>query len=224
MGAGNGVRSMVRGLSHRRSNARSAGGEEYEKKRKTIISAAAAIFREKGYAAANGDDIAKKASMDRASLYYYYAGKQEIFRDMVGEAVLANVLMAEQIAAAVEPPESKLRRLIEGLFSSYSRHYPYLFVFVQEEMTRLTKDKSIWSATMKRLDKRFDDAVIKIIQTGLDDGSFKTEGDARLTAVAIIGMCNWSHRWFDPNRGTDGAKVAEVFSDLVLKGLVAKAD
>jgi AcrR family transcriptional regulator len=215
---------MIRGLSNRRTNARSAGGEEYEKKRKAIISAAASIFREKGYAAANGDDIAKKARMDRASLYYYYAGKQEIFRDMVGEAVLDNVLMAEQIAGSTESPESKLRRLIEGLFSSYSRHYPYLFVFVQEEMTRLTKDKSNWSATMKRLDRRFDDAVIKIIQTGIDDHSFTTQGDARLTAAAIIGMCNWSHRWFDPNRGHDSAKIAAVFSDLALKGVLSKTD
>jgi TetR/AcrR family transcriptional regulator, cholesterol catabolism regulator len=211
----------MRGLSSRRSNARSAGGEEYEKKRMAIILAAASIFREKGYAAANGDDIAKKAKMDRASLYYYYAGKQEIFRDMVGEAVTDNVLMAEQIAASDDAPAGKLRRLIEGLFSSYARHYPYLFVFVQEEMTRLTKDKSNWSITMKRLDKRFDEAVIKIIQNGLDDGSFNP-GDARLMAVGIIGMCNWSHRWFDPGRGTDGAKVATAFSDLVLKGMIAK--
>jgi AcrR family transcriptional regulator len=212
---------MVRGLSNRRSNARSAGGEEYEKKRKAIISAAASIFREKGYSAANGDDIAKKAMMDRASLYYYYAGKQEILRDMVGEAVTDNVLMAEQAAASDDAPAGKLRRLIESLFSSYVRHYPYLFVFVQEEMTRLTKDKSSWSITMKRLDKRFDDAVIKIIQQGMDDESFNP-GDARLTAVGIIGMCNWSHRWFDPNRGGDGIKVATAFSDLVLNGLIAK--
>jgi AcrR family transcriptional regulator len=212
----------MQGLSSRRSNARSAGGEEYEKKRKAIISAAAAIFREKGYAAANGDDIAKKARMDRASLYYYYAGKQEIFRDMVGEAVNDNVLMAEQIAASSDTPASKLRRLIEGLFTSYVRHYPYLFVFVQEVMTRLTKDKSNWSTTMRGLDKRFDDAVIKLIQTGLDDGSFTAQGDARLTAVAIIGMCNWSHRWFDPSRGIGGSQVAAAFSDLVLKGLTSK--
>jgi TetR/AcrR family transcriptional regulator, cholesterol catabolism regulator len=214
---------MVRGLSSRRTNARSAGGEEYERKRKGIISAAASIFREKGYAAANGDDIAQKAGMDRATLYYYYAGKQEIFRDMVGEAVLANVLMAEDIAASKERAEIKLRGLIEGLFSSYARHYPYLFVFVQEEMTRLTKDTSNWSATMKRLDRRFDDAVIKIIQTGIDDRSFTTQGDARLMATAIIGMCNWSHRWFDPNRGHDGAKIAKAFSDLVLGGVLSKA-
>jgi TetR/AcrR family transcriptional regulator, cholesterol catabolism regulator len=212
----------MRGLSTRRSNARSTGSEEYEKKRKAIISAAASIFREKGYAAANGDDIAKRAKMDRASLYYYYAGKQEIFRDMVGEAVTDNVLMAEQIVDSNDAPAGKLRRLIEGLFGSYVRHYPYLFVFVQEEMARLTKDKSAWSATMRRLDKRFDDAVIKIIETGLKDGSFTTQGDARLAAYGIIGMCNWSHRWFDPNRGNDGAKVAATFSDLVLRGIVTK--
>jgi hypothetical protein len=37
-------------------------------------------------------------------------------------------------------------------------------------------------------------------------------------------MCNWSHRWFDPNRGHDGAKIASAFSDLVLKGVLSKTD
>src|ERR1700721_2949984 len=111
---------MVQVLSDRRSNARSAGGEEYEKRRKAILLAAASIFREKGYAAANGDDIAKKAGMDRASLYYYYGGKQEIFRDMVGEAVTGNGLMAEPISAPGAFPPNKRTRRIEGLFCSYA--------------------------------------------------------------------------------------------------------
>jgi AcrR family transcriptional regulator len=199
--------------------ARNASGDEYEKKRKTIVLAAAAVFREKGYDAANGGDIARKAGMDRASIYYYYKGKKEIFRDMVGAAVTDNVLMAERIAAADDRPASKLRALVEGLFASYARHYPYLFVYVQEDMTRLMSDKTAWSKNMESLGKRFDEAVVKIIQAGLDDGSFRTKANARLLAAGIIGMCNWSHRWFDPGRKLDGSQIAAAFSDMVVDGL-----
>ncbi len=215
---------MVRNISSRRLSARNAGGEEYDKKRNTIRVAAAAVFREKGYEAVSGDDSAKRAGMDRASIYYYYDGKKEIFCDMVGGAVTDNVLMAEAIEASDDSPSSKLRCLIEGLFSSYARHYPYLFVYVQEDMTRLMNAKTAWSSDMISLGKRFDDAVINIIQAGLDDGSLRTKANAKLLAIGIIGMCNWSHRWFDPSRRLDGDKIAAAFSDMVIDGLASKID
>jgi AcrR family transcriptional regulator len=211
---------MTRDISSRRLKARNASGDEYEKKRKAILLAAAEVFREKGYDAAKGGDIAKKSGMDRASIYYYYKGKKEIFRDIVGEAVTDNVLMAERVAVSDDRPSSKLRGLIEGLFASYARHYPYLFVYVQEDMTRLMSDKDAWSKNMRSLNKRFDEAVVKIIQAGLDDGSFRTKANARLLAAGIIGMCNWSHRWFDPGRKLDGTQVAAALSDMVVDGLV----
>jgi hypothetical protein len=40
-----------------------------------------------------------------------------------------------------------------------------------------------------------------------------------LLAAGIIGMCNWSHRWFDPARKLDGTQVAAAFSDMVVEGL-----
>src|ERR1700710_846947 len=115
---------MDSNISNRRINARKLGDDEYEKKRKRIITGAAAVFREKGYDAANVGDIAKKAGIDRASIYYYYKGKTELFREMVEEANIGNVVMAEQIAASDEIPLDKLRILIERLFESYEVHFP----------------------------------------------------------------------------------------------------
>lgn len=209
---------MDSNISSRRINARKTGDDEYEKKRKKIITGAAAVFREKGYQAANVGDIAKKAGIDRASIYYYYKGKTELFHEMVEEANFGNVVMAEQIAASDDTPLSKLRILIERLFESYERHYPYLFVYVQEDMTRVLSDKTAWSVKMRALSRRFDTAVISIIQDGLDDGTFGTKGNAKLLAAGIIGMCNWSHRWFEPGKH-DVHQIALSFSDMILHGL-----
>ena len=63
---------------------------------------------------------------------------------------------------------------------------------------RLLSDKSAFSKEMLSLSKRFDKAVITIIQEGLDDGSFQSKGYARLIMAGIVGMCNWSHRWYEP--------------------------
>jgi AcrR family transcriptional regulator len=213
---------MDSNISSRRLNARKTGDDEYEKKRRKIIVGAAAVFREKGYEASNVGDIAKRAGIDRASIYYYYKGKTELFREMVEEAITSNVVMAEQIAASDDVPLRKLRSLVERLFESYERHYPYLFVYVQEDMARMLSDQTAWNVKMRSLSKRFDHAIVKIIQDGLDDGTFGTKGNARLLAAGIMGMCNWSHRWFEPGK-FDRNQIALTFSDMILDGLKSRA-
>ena len=212
---------MSSNISSRRVNARKAGAEDYERKRKTIFEAAAGVFKDKGYVAASVEDIARTAGINRASVYYYYSGKQDLFRDMVAGAVTGNVLMAERIAETPDPPDRKLRNLIAGLFASYETHYPYLFVYVQEDMARLAAGRSVWSLEMRSMNRRFDKAVLNILGEGLADGTFRSSGDERLLAAAVIGMCNWSHRWYEPGRGPNRETVVKVFTDMVLNGLCA---
>ena len=121
--------------SIRRKNARRTGDPDYQRKRTAIVAAAAAAFKELGFAASSVDDIARRAGLDRTSIYYYYPGKKELFHEMVAGAMAGNVLMAEQIAESAAAAEVKLRNLIAGLFESYEKHYPYLFIYVQEDST-----------------------------------------------------------------------------------------
>ena len=76
---------------------------------------------------------------------------------------------------------------------------------------------------MRSLARRFDRAVIGIIEDGMRDGSFQSKANAWLIAAGITGMCNWSHRWFEPDRKLDPTLIAEAFSDMVLNGLVTAA-
>ena len=206
-------------ISTRRLSARRSANDDYERRRAQIIAAAAALFKEKGFEATTVDDIARKADIDRASIYYYYKGKKELFREMAQAAMTGNVLMAEQIASGSEPAPTKLALLIEGLFESYERHYPYLFVFVQVDMAKILHDKGAWSGAIRSLSRRFDHAITAMIQQGIDDGTFQPKGEARLLAAGITGMCNWSHRWFEPGGKHDRHQIAKAFSDMVINGL-----
>src|SRR6202021_2457293 len=114
------------------------------------------------------------------------------YRDVVGEAVRENVKMVEELRAVQQPAKQKLAMLIQRLMESYEVHYPYLYVFVQENMAHM-EDDTAWNREIKHLSRRFNDAVRGIIQKALDEGSlgFPVK-DARFIANGIIGMCNWS--------------------------------
>ncbi len=206
-------------IAQRRALARITDEPEYRIRREELIKAAARVFSKKGLRAAKLDDIAREFGKDRASLYYYTSGKEELFQEVVAEAVLSNVEMVETLYAEEMPSAAKLRSLIVRLMGSYEIHYPYLFVYVQEPMLHLDETTE-WKRKMTALQRRFDEGVRAIVRQGIDDGSLDIAGDSvRLVANAIIGMCSWSHRWFKPGKTVSGSDIGRVFANIVLNGV-----
>jgi TetR/AcrR family transcriptional regulator, cholesterol catabolism regulator len=207
-------------IGQRRALARKNDDPEYRIRRAELIKTAAAVFRRKGFRAAKLQDIAAEIGLDRASVYYYVSGKDELFKDVVAEAVRDNVKMVEELRAEKGLSKDKLAAFFERLMASYERHYPYLYVFVQENMAHMDEDTS-WNREMRGLSRRFNDAVRDIIQKGLDEGSLSSPvRDSRLIANGIIGMCNWSHRWFQPGGPWNAKTVSASFAAIVLQGLI----
>jgi Tetracyclin repressor-like, C-terminal domain len=50
-------------------------------------------------------------------------------------------------------------------------------------------------------------------------GEFPPDLDVKVTAFAIIGMCNWMHRWYRRDGRLSIEEIIQQFSGLVLAGL-----
>jgi AcrR family transcriptional regulator len=212
---GNGARS---GIARRRAAAKAEASEHYLARRRDVVQAAASVFSAKGFAGATIDDVARAAGLDRATLYYYIGNKDELFRDVVIDALVNNIETAESIARDDGGPAEKLRRLIAAVMTSYARYYPHLFVFIREDPAAMSTSSQSEVDTLD-LQRRFDRALISIVREGVQDGSFRSDITPRLAAYGIIGMLNWTHRWFDPNGPVDADDVAAAFATLAVEGL-----
>ncbi|HEY6762268.1 MAG TPA: TetR family transcriptional regulator [Baekduia sp.] len=210
------------GIAKRRAAAKAEGSSHYTARRLEIIRTAAEVFKTKGLAATSVDDIAKAAGADRASLYYYVGSKKELFEEVVIEAVVANIEMAERIRRSDAPPAEKLAQLVEGLMASYAEHHPHLYVFVQEDTAHL-RGSGTGDRNIGELQKRFDRALIAIIQEGVDTGVFRADVSPRIAAYGIVGMVNWTHRWFDPDGPVGSDEVGRAFASIAVDGLTAHA-
>lgn len=209
------------GISKRRQMQRAAGSTDYAARRQEILQAAATIFKEKGYEATNVNDIAQATKLDRATLYYYAGSKTELFQEIVQEAVVHNVEIAERINSSNLPAIEKLRRFITEIVLSFREHYPYMQAYWQEDMARVKASKSRWRAEMAELAHRFDQAVIQMIAAGQKGGAIRKCGEPRLLAYGLIGMLNSTHRWFNPKSGYSVEQIGEVFADVLISGLEA---
>lgn len=193
---------------------------EYVQKRAQILAAAAKVFRETGYDRSSMNDVAAEAGADRATVYYYFKDKNEIFHAVITDAIQHLVSAAERIVVEDEWGATKVRRLVVALLHAYSDHYPYLYVYVQEDMTKLAGDDES-ARVLRGLARRFNDAVGQMIERGIEDGEFKRELDPQLVVNLILGALNWSHRWFRPGVSATPDEIATVFNDVFLHGLTA---
>jgi TetR/AcrR family transcriptional regulator, cholesterol catabolism regulator len=213
-------------IGSRRAAAAAAAADSsaYQERRDAIRAAAGRVFHRKGFVATKLTDVAEEAGMDRASLYYYVGSKEQLFREIVSDAALANIEEAERIAASDLPVGEKLATLIESLMTSFERHYPYLYVLVQEDFQKLNRSgvaDDEWRSVLREWNERYFNAVKTIVSTGLRSGQLASPLPPGIIANTLIGMVDSTHMWFQPNGMMDAAEIAAGMAEMVLGGLAA---
>ena len=81
--------------------------------RDAVFQAAATLFSAKGFDGVSMDDIAARAGVNKAMIYYHFADKLALYRSVVADMLMA---VAESIAAIAESsmtPSEKLDRFVE---------------------------------------------------------------------------------------------------------------
>lgn len=209
-------------IGRRRALARKERNASWLERRDQVLEAAAEAIRAKGYLAMSMSDIASRLGGDRASVYYYFAGKPEIFLGLVERAVQDNVDHVERTAASDESAVRRLSAVVERLAESYERHYPYLHLYVQEDMRKLSESPE--HEKLRELAIRYDAAVERITEDGVRNGEFRAELDPQVLKFAVLGALNWMHRWFDPGERLSGADIGRGFIDIFLRGIMSRPE
>jgi AcrR family transcriptional regulator len=208
-------------IGKRRNAARKGARQSYEVRRKQIGEAAIGVFHRLGYQGASLSAVANELGVDRATLYYYFSSKEQMYDEIVRAVLLKNEQLADQIAQSAMPAGRKMRELITAFMASYVENYPLLHIYVREDLRHVSGKRSDWSLEMLKVNRRIENVFIRIIEDGYEDGSFRNIGPARRVAYGILGMLNWSHRWFDPAKDSQPGEIGSTFAELVLGGLEA---
>lgn len=207
-------------IAKRREMALSEGNLEYTAKRNELVRVAVGLFRTQGYQATTLAQIGQAAGMDRATIYYYFASKEELFRAAVEGILDRNLAHAETVLLRNDlDARAKLLDLIKMLMQSYSDSYPHMYVYIQELMHQIPREPSNWGREMLRKTRRFETIIRSVLQEGVAEGSFRADVSLRLAINALFGMLNWTHRWFDPAGRYSAEQVADAFCKVFAEGM-----
>jgi AcrR family transcriptional regulator len=90
------------------------GRRDPEARRQAILDAALDVFAAEGFAAAKLDDVAEKAGVAKGTIYLHFKDKQDLFEQMVREAVFPVIARLEELAKLPDlPAELALRAMFE---------------------------------------------------------------------------------------------------------------
>jgi AcrR family transcriptional regulator len=181
-----------------------------------VLRAAAKKFGKQGYQATTLDEIAAEAGISRAAFYLYFPSKEELLRRMYSQVIAASQAAIEHIVAEDLPVPEKLRRIIRHQVRYMATNIPLSQVFFSE-IFNLRPEVGRW---VKLANRAFGEVIERVVSEGVQKGELIPLHPKRFT-YALMGMCNWMHRWYRPGGEWTPDTVAEEFICILESGYLA---
>ncbi len=193
-------------------------GAKGQRRREEILTAAATLFTRQGYEATTIQDLADAIGVQKGSLYYYFASKEELlFRVLLANQAELHRHVREALEAA-EPGE------LAAIRTFVVAHVTY--VLTQRGVSSLYADESgvvravaPWWEALVAERRRHERLLLQLIRRAQAGGEVASDIDATLTARALLGMANAPLRWFHPNGRHRPEAIAEHHAALALASL-----
>lgn len=174
-----------------------------------IVEQAMRLFAQRGYDGTTLQDIADAVGLSRPNLYNYVKSKEELLVAMVEATTqsAADSLREIRLRTDIDSTE-KLRLLVHTLVLRRAEQ-PAQF---------RTLDRSEQALPPEIAEKHLQgrravlNEITSVIEEGITAGRFRPV-DARITALSIIGMCNWVAWWFHPSPTHPAEPVAGQIAD-----------
>jgi TetR/AcrR family transcriptional regulator len=181
------------------------------------LMAAADLIADRGLDNTKIEDFASVTGVPKATLYYYFEGKEEILSYIFGvvlDAVGAAVAVG---AAGPGPAAERLAGVIEAHLGVFDQ-YPKASQALHFDLGRATRRPELAA----RVRSSYVEPVGSLLAEGASDGSLRRVADTRLTAVAILGATSTAAIHvlaIDPDDSV--GTVSDVIVPLVLSGLMS---
>lgn len=182
-----------------------------------ILVAAAQVIEHEGFANASLKQIAEKAGLTKAGLYYHVPSKQALLFALHDRFARRLCDYADETANADISPTAKLRQLIKQTVETAAVYKSEGTVFLREYSHLTGEMAEAVFEQRSRFRRTFED----VIHDGIQSGEFRT-GTPQLDALAVLGACNFTAFWFDPEGESDIDDIAAAFADRLVYGMSAE--
>lgn len=187
---------------------------KWQARHRAIVDTSAGLFAQRGYHATGLTELCEANGLGKGTLYHYIGSKEDLLaaiHDRVMDEVMAG---ADRVASAGGSPSAQLSSLGDELLDVIHRYPDHVWVFLHE-FPALTGERAERFRVRRR---EYERRVETVLRAGIESGEFR-DVDPRLTALAWLGMHNYTYLWLRPGGPLTARDVAKPFADLFIRGV-----
>ena len=163
--------------------------------RDNILEVATREFADKGLAGARIDEIAEKTNSSKRMIYYYFGGKEQLYRAVLEQAYAG--IREREAAANFEalPADAALAAHVAQTFDYHGQHPEFVRLVMNENIHRGEHVKHLES--LKDRNRKVIAFLQAIIDKGVAAGQFRSDIDPIDLHMSISALCfyNVSNRY-----------------------------
>jgi TetR/AcrR family fatty acid metabolism transcriptional regulator len=193
-----------------------AGPKKIEERKAQILAAAETVFARKGFSEATISDVARQAGVSDATIYEYFASKEELLFTIPGETTRMGTELLEFNLRYIRGAGNKMRGLIYHYLAFYQEHPDYAAV----SMLILKQNRKFLETEAYRHVREGYGLFLRVIEEGVQSGEFRADLDKYLVRAAILGAIEHQvTRRALMDKPANLVDLVDPLTDLLLGGL-----
>lgn len=158
-----------------------------ERTRAELLAVATEVFAEDGYSGARVDEIAARTRTTKRMIYYYFGGKEGLYRAVLEEAYRGIREAERGIDVDHSDPVQAVRALAEVTFDHHVQHDEFIRLVAIENIHRGEFIRQIDG--LREASKPAQDVLDEILQRGRAAGLFREDVEAIDVHLVISAYC-----------------------------------
>ncbi len=187
---------------------------KWQARRQAIVDTSARVIARRGYHATGITELCAANDLGKGALYHYIGSKEELLAAIHDRVMDEVMLGANRVVKAGGSPPQQLAMLGDELLDVIHRYPDHVWVFLHE-FPALTGERAEQFRGRRR---EYERRVEAVLQAGVDSGDFR-ELQPRLTALAWLGMHNYTYLWLKAGGPLSARDVAKPFAEIFMRGI-----
>lgn len=186
---------MARSGLTKNEGSRSVRAMEAEETRANILEVATEEFADKGLSGARIDEIAERTNSSKRMIYYYFGGKEGLYRAVLERAYTAvREADADNLRAHLEP-DAALRDVVGTTFDYHNQHPEFVRLVMNENILHGGHIGEV--PGIRERNRKVVDMLRNILTRGAASGHFREGIDPVDLHMTISALCfyNVSNRY-----------------------------
>ncbi|WP_404452742.1 TetR/AcrR family transcriptional regulator [Virgibacillus necropolis] len=174
------------------------------------------MFEKQGFHGVTVNQIVEDVGTSKGGFYHHFKSKDEllfVIHDTFITYVLEKAIIANK---TYDSPTKKLQAIIKDFVKVFDLYKPHISVFYQETIYL----KPQYEILIKKKRDQFKQIITRAISEGKDVKEFRSNLPVEITTMAILGMVNWTYKWYKQDGTKSIDEIGDIYVDLILHSVL----